>query len=350
MAQAPHYQMGARQGGDRMSLMKSAEIHALLGNAWPAILAQLGVPASVLAGKHGPCPGCGGKDRFRFDNKYGRGDYICNQCGNGNGFDLLEHVHGWSYTLARQRVIDAAGFAGTNKSVFCPVTRTATFAPINTTSSNVPAVPPDHVLSLRRECCAMETCDDAVKYLANRALWPLPPICALRAHSSVKYCDSGKTIGRYPALVADVLDIDGQLVTVHVTWLHRGRKLAGHQPRKLLSKMTGRTGCAVRLMPATDILGIAEGIETAMSATLLENIPVWAALNTSLLMRFEPPPSVQLLRVFADRDDAGLKAARTLMERLRGRVQLEFRVPPAPSKDWNDVLNALKCPQSRNPT
>ena len=34
---------------------------------------SLGVPAKALTNRHGPCPICGGKDRFRFDDKGGRG-------------------------------------------------------------------------------------------------------------------------------------------------------------------------------------------------------------------------------------------------------------------------------------
>jgi putative DNA primase/helicase len=320
------------------AFMKSAEIHARVGETWPAILAQLGVPASLLTGKHGPCPGCGGKDRFRFDNKYGRGDYICNRCGNGNGFDLLEHFYGWPYKVSRARVMDAAGLTGTDAAALHSVTRDTVVAPINMATPDAPALPPEHVLSLRRECCAIESCDETVDYLMSRHVWPLPPGCTLRAHSTVRYCDSGKTIGWYPALVADVLDIAGQLVTVHVTWLHQGKKLAGHQPRKLLSKMTRRVGCAARLMPATNVLGIAEGIETAISAALLQGVPVWAACSTSLLASFEPPPMVTTLRIYADRDEAGLASARKLMNRLQGRVRLELRVPPAPANDWNEVL------------
>jgi putative DNA primase/helicase len=90
-------------------------------------------------------------------------------------------------------------------------------------------------------------------------------------------------------------------------------------------------------MPATDVLGIAEGIETALSAAAIDGLPVWAALNTSLLARFEPPPGVARLRIYADRDEAGLAAACRLMERLQGRMRLE-RIPTALAKDWSDVL------------
>lgn len=40
---------------------------------------------------HGPCPVCGGKDRFRFDDKQGRGTWFCSQCEpqSGGGLKLL---------------------------------------------------------------------------------------------------------------------------------------------------------------------------------------------------------------------------------------------------------------------
>lgn len=39
--------------------------------------------------KHGPCPVCGGKDRFRFDDKNGRGTWFCSQCEPSSGGGLL---------------------------------------------------------------------------------------------------------------------------------------------------------------------------------------------------------------------------------------------------------------------
>ncbi|GDX04840.1 DUF927 domain-containing protein [Buttiauxella sp. A111] len=60
---------------------------------WPQILPALGI--KVPTGKnHGPCPSCGGKDRFRLDDKEGRGTWFCNQCGNGDGLDLVRLVSG----------------------------------------------------------------------------------------------------------------------------------------------------------------------------------------------------------------------------------------------------------------
>jgi putative DNA primase/helicase len=319
-------------------MIRAEEIHARIGSSWPQILVQLGVPEAMLRNKHGPCPACGGKDRFRFDNKRGRGDFICNQCGAGDGFKLLERVHGWTFAMARKHVMAATGISSSAAESLPDRRATTTPAAVDIAA---PAVPSDRVRRLRRDRCPIENCSDAVEYLASRHLWPLPPGCTLKAHASVEYWDGGRRVSRYPALLADVVDVAGELVTVHATYLDQGKKLAGYEPRKLLSKTTNREGCAVRLMPAAEVLGIAEGIETALSAAVLDGIPVWAALNTSLLSRFEPPPGVTTLRVYGDRDEAGLMAALKLLERLQGRVRLEIRTPPAPAKDWNDQLTHL---------
>ena len=65
---------------------------------WPDVLGRLGVQTSLLENKHGPCPGCGGRDRFRWDDKEGDGTWLCSQGGagtiSGGGLDLLMHCTG----------------------------------------------------------------------------------------------------------------------------------------------------------------------------------------------------------------------------------------------------------------
>lgn len=315
--------------------LPAAEIHARIGSAWPAILSQLGIPDEVLRlKKSGPCPACGGRDRFTFDNRKGRGDFICRGCGAGDGFELLERVNGWSFSEARRRVLDAAGIIADNPRRAAQEAKRAAKVP-----EPIPiAAPTGRVLSIARSACSVADCPDAVAYLESRGLWPLLAGCALKAHAALDYWQERQRIGRFAGLVGEVRDVNGELVTVHCTYLANGRKLEGYEPRKILTKTEGREGCAVRLIPPGETLGIAEGIETALSAAVLEGVPVWAALNASLVAKFEPPPGVTLLRIYADRDEAGLIAAGRLMERLQGRVRLELRFPPAQFKDFNDLL------------
>ena len=60
---------------------------------WPHILHNMGINVPEN-NKHGACPKCGGKDRFRFDDKNGKGTWFCNHCGNGDGLDLITLVTG----------------------------------------------------------------------------------------------------------------------------------------------------------------------------------------------------------------------------------------------------------------
>lgn len=317
-------QQGSGESG-RMNL-DAYTIHAQLGaEGWRSVLAAVGIEERFLAKKHGPCPACGGKDRYRFDNKRGRGDWICNQCGSGDGFKLVMLVMGVNFATARKHVIEAARL---EPSDVRPM--------VNEPAAEEPARPTRRITQLLRESCAVEDCDATAIYLATRKLWPLPASHSLRAHPSVEYWQDRQRIGRYPALLACVRDLRDELVTMHVTYLEEdGQKIQGHEPRKILSALTGREGCAVRLMRHDATLGIAEGIETALSAAVMHEMPVWSALNAALLQKFTPPTGVTKLVIFADRDIAGLDAATKLMQRLQGSVEMEIRTPQ--SKDWNDA-------------
>ena len=83
-------------------------------NCWQALLPSMGVSAEFLIDRHGPCPGCGGRDRFRFDDREGRGTFVCGQGGEtltGDGFDLLRHVHGWAQSEAFKAVSEYLGMS-----------------------------------------------------------------------------------------------------------------------------------------------------------------------------------------------------------------------------------------------
>lgn len=96
---------------------------------------------------------------------------------------------------------------------------------------------------------------------------------------------------------------------------------------------------AVILAPATCVLGLAEGIETALSAMMLFGLPVWATLGSERMHQIALPDQVTRLLLFPDNDRAGeFGANNARAEYARPGRTIETRYPPAGFKDWNDVL------------
>jgi hypothetical protein len=88
------------------------EVKAAANGGWAGLLGGLGVDTSCLTGRHTRCPGCGGKDRFRFDDKDGDGTWICSGGGNmqsGDGIALLAHVRGIEWKEAVNLCGEALG-------------------------------------------------------------------------------------------------------------------------------------------------------------------------------------------------------------------------------------------------
>ncbi len=98
-------------------------------------------------------------------------------------------------------------------------------------------------------------------------------------------------------------------------------------------------GSAIRLCEPGDTLGIAEGIETALSVTALFGVPCWAAISDTILKGWEPPPDVRQVIVFGDNDEnsAGQAAAYALAHRLAVRDRSARVDLPPLGMDWNDV-------------
>jgi putative DNA primase/helicase len=96
---------------------------------------------------------------------------------------------------------------------------------------------------------------------------------------------------------------------------------------------------AVRLGAAQEIMGIAEGTETALSAMTLTGMSVWASLGAGRLHKVELPPFVRKVHIFADNDEPGRVAAEKaakIHQALGRRVWIQW--PPDGLKDFNDFL------------
>ena len=173
----------------------------------------------------------------------------------------------------------------------------------------------------------------AESYLQSRGLEAAS--AQLRYHPRAPHGRAPLTQFR-PALIAAVRD-DSGLVAVHRTFIDPGGSglAALDDPRRGL----GRFGCGtVRLGGSAPRLGLAEGIETALSATALFGIPCWATLGAERFGRVALPAEVRELVLFLDHDSGGRRAVRLAREAFAHVGRIEVHVPDRPGEDWNDVL------------
>lgn len=142
------------------------------------------------------------------------------------------------------------------------------------------------------------------------------------------------------SMVAAVQRLDGKVVAVQSLRLTPdGQKAAGNIPRITTGALGGG---AVRLGPSGNILGLAEGIETALSAMQLTGIPVWASLGSARLARVELPGEVSEVHIFVDNDEPGRSAARRTADvHISAGRSVFLRSPPEQCGDWNDFLNLI---------
>lgn len=172
-------------------------------------------------------------------------------------------------------------------------------------------------------------------YLQSRGIDLLP--AELRFHPRTPQGRAPLTSFR-PAMIAAVRD-DSGLIAVHRTFLasKHDSLVCGFPPKLALGRL-GRG--AVRLAPPRDnILGLAEGIETALSAWQLFNTPCWAALGTERFRHVAIPSSVRQLILFLDNDAAGRRAERLYREtHSKAGLSFEARYPDLVDQDWNDIL------------
>ncbi len=179
-------------------------------------------------------------------------------------------------------------------------------------------------------CIAIEPGDPVSKYLAAR-LGVVPMSKVLRFDPQRR------------AMVALMQAPDGRATMVHSTLLTAtGAKENVDRPR-LMMRGSIAPGSAVRLTEFTDTLGIAEGIETALSATVLTGIPCWAALNEGQLRQWAFPSGVKKIVIFGDNDVNFVGQAATYIlakhiSLMHAGPAVEVRIPDKSGADWNDVL------------
>ncbi|MGK6622635.1 primase-helicase zinc-binding domain-containing protein [Citrobacter freundii] len=279
---------------------------------WPRILPALGV--TVIKNRHQACPVCGGSDRFRFDDKEGRGTWFCNQCGAGDGLKLVEKVFG--------------------------VTPSEAAGKVNAVTGNLPPVAPAVTAAAEAETEAdrktaaalavklMEKTRPATgnAYLTRKGFpgRECPVLTVMHKTGGVTY--------RAGDVVVPLYDDSGALVNVQlINTDGLKRTLKGGQVKGACHILDGKKEAGKRLW-------IAEGYATALTVHHLTGETVMVALSSvnllslASLARHKYPACRIVLAADRDLNGDGQTKASAAAESCEGVVAL----PPV-FGDWNDA-------------
>ena len=176
----------------------------------------------------------------------------------------------------------------------------------------------------------------AERYLVQRGLVALIASPALRYRDDCSHPDGV----RLPAMVAQVVDVNGKPVAIHRTYLDRitGRKTTLVPTKASLGPAWHG---AVRLQPMEPgrPLVIGEGIETSASAGILMSAPAWAAISCgNLRLGLELPADATDIIVASDPDDIGRAASDAAAWRWRREGRSVRIAQPDGIGDFNDIL------------
>lgn len=316
------------------------DVMKLAVGRWPGILMNFGLDEKAVSGKHGPCPLCEGKDRFRVITLDGPLRWICNQCGGGDGMDMLMAITNLDFKQAADKLR--------------PVV------------SGCAYVPPNRINKIDRKKfmkknvelwkSGLNAHDNEVfqQYMAFRGLQVAEYERAdLRLVPKLDYYnDDGKMAGQMPAMLARISTRDGKLASIHRTYL-AALKEGGYKTKKKMtsSSREWRGGC-IRLFDTRNEIRliVAEGIETALSVRAHifrghgQLIPCWAAGSANAMENIAIPDHIKIVMVAGDNDNnyTGQKAAFVLANRLVVHDKRNVRVVlPRIAGDFNDELRHI---------
>ncbi|EJX1374164.1 toprim domain-containing protein, partial [Salmonella enterica] len=280
---------------------------------WPRILPALGV--KVIKNRHQACPVCGGTDRFRFDDKEGRGTWYCNQCGAGDGLKLVEKVFG--------------------------VTASEAAGKVNAVTGNLPPVAPEVIAAAEAET---EADRKAAAALAVRLMEKTRPASgnayltrkgfpALECLMLTAIHKTGGVTFRAGDVVVPLYDDTGALVNLQLINADGlKRTLKAGQVKGACHTIEGKKQTGKRLW-------ITEGYATALTVHHLTGETVMVALSSVNLLSLaslarQKHPACQIV-LAADRDlnGNGQSKAAAAADACEGVVAL----PPV-FGDWNDAF------------
>jgi Toprim domain len=212
--------------------------------------------------------------------------------------------------------------------------------PKSDSRSRLPAVPTGSPESARRLFAMSQPIAGTVveTYLRGRGITNLHGIDSLRFHPRCYYRpEADAPTETWPAMIAAVTDLKGQVTGAHRTWLDpSGRgKAPVDTPRRAMGYLLGH---AVRFGPAGDVMAAGEGIETMLSLRcVMPSMTMVAALSAAHLAAILFPATLRRLYIVRDDDPAGDGAVAGLFDRAQS-AGIEAIVFSPQCGDFNEDL------------
>ena len=303
-----------------------SDVVAAAAGHWPDVLAGLGIE-TPCRGKHGPCPACGGKDRFRLDDKGGRGTFICGQCGAGDGLDLVCRVTSKNPKEAAELV---APLVGLSAGGLDPVERERIHQQQQARAEQErKQEEQQRQKAARRAAAIISDCEQGNTHYVERKGFG----SHLNAVNRTLIREGGEN---YPAgsLVIPLTNEAGELVNVQLIG-HDGSKryLAGGQKAGAFHRIDGG-----------ELVAVVEGYATGLSVHLAIGATVYCAMDAGNLLAVaqiarRQHPKARLL-LCGDNDEGtkgnpGKAKAEHAAATVGGLVAL-----PSVAGDWNDYHQA----------
>lgn len=314
----------------------------------------------------GPCPSCGGVDRFSLNTA--KNKWNCRSGGGGSGaIDMVMHAGQMSFLEACEWITGRPNPNGREAKPLSPEQRAEIEqrrAAAEASQRAREAEQAAHEESTKEAAAAIwnasvglagtlgESYLHGFKHRTPPGGWP----DCLRFHGGLYVLG----VGRFAALVARVDDLDGNLTGIWREYIGPDGKKAPVSNQKM--GLGPVAGGAIRLGGLGPKIGAAEGLRTALGAWALIDYayPVWSCLSTAGLIGFEIPLVVQSMVGFPDGDmpvrwnpklgmyvpcePPGRAAMRTLRDRAVSEEGVEFVIAaePPPLVDYENICQAAR--------
>ena len=287
---------------------------------WRGILSHY-LDESYFTGKHGPCPLCGGKDRFRFIDKNGKGTWICSTCTpeTEDGMSLLMAVTEKTFAELAKELEELLGTVKADPQKPMPD----------------PRIKLDRIAKLTKELTGS---DPVSAYLLNRGITIRPQ--SIR-WAMLDYYEQGQKLGTYQTMVSRISSQNGKRISFHLTYLKDGRKADVPNAKKIMTPDGTVKGAGVFLGRVSEHMIVGEGIETTLAGMQMHRLSGIAAISASGMEHLQIPQAVNEITILADNDKSftGQAAAYALAKRFtRNGKRANVIVPEKTGTDYADIL------------